>query len=358
MAVFWGVPLTLIAGHGAIVDAERAWLIANIKLAFADEWAGVRLVLTGFAIALAYLASIAIHEFGHLAAGWAMDFRYEQMQIGRIHIDQSFHFSRRAPSDDERLGEVCFSPEGMKNKPWRYAVMTVAGPLANLLVATVLLVLPFHKSLVSGSFIVVCLYLGVFNLLPLASDGRRLFLILFRRRDHEAEIALALLYREIAAGKTYDELSPQLIAETATLQNKSVLTVLAQTLTYAAAYNNRDYEAAAKSLESAFSSLAWAPSLKKNLIYGAAVLQAKRGRIDLAEAWSAEYPAQACPRCHGQIQGAILEARGDFSGALAKIAECEKILSDEPDSKSKSLSFKELKKWKLEIEQKSAAVSS
>jgi hypothetical protein len=225
--LFYVIPWLLIFGRAGFEVAFRSWFWANVKEIFSDELGTVRFILTGFAVALACLASIAVHEFGHLFAGRAVGFRFQSIQIGRFHIDQSFHVTRTPPSHKERFGEVNFFPEGMEDKPWHYAFMTLAGSLANLIAGFVFLFLPFHKSFVAGSFIGVCLFLGFTNLTPLASDGKRLLTILFRRHDHEAYIALAQLYGLLKTGKDCEELPTKLIARATTLREKTLRTYLA-----------------------------------------------------------------------------------------------------------------------------------
>jgi peptidase M50-like protein len=355
ISVGYVVPWLIIFGHGSFEVAARQWFWANIKEIFSDELGGVRFILTGFAVALAYLASIAVHEFGHFFAGRAAGFRFQSMQIGRFHIDQSFHVTRTPPSNEERLGEVKFFPEGMENRPWHYAFMTLAGSLANLLAGLLFLVLPFHKSFVSGSFIGVCLFLGFLNLTPLAADGKRLLAILFRRDDHEGFIALEQAYELMKAGKGFEELPIELITRATKLREKSARTYLAYRFSYGAAFERRDYEAAGASLEKCFALSPWAPnSMRQSMIYSAAIVQAKRGRIDSAEQWFSEFPEKLGQKYRLQIEGAIMEARGNFDGTLAKIAECKELLSKEPDGQSRDYFYKSMEKWKAELSQRSS----
>jgi Peptidase family M50 len=357
--VLYVVPWLLIFGHGSFEVAARQWFWVNIKDIFSDAFGTVRFILTGFAVAAACLASIAVHEFGHFLAGRAVGFRFELIQIGRFHIDQSFHVTRTPPSNEERLGVVKFFPERMENRPWHYAFMVLAGPLANLLAGLVFLLLPFHKSFVSGSFIGLCLFLGFTNLTPLAPDGKQLLTILFRKPDREASIALAQIYELLKTGNDYEELPIELIARATILRERSLRTYLAYHFSFAVSFERREYEAATASLEKCFALSPWAPgSMRQSLIYSAAVVQAKRGRIDSAEQWLSDFPESLGQKYLLQVEGAILEARGDFEGTLAKIAECEELLSNEPVGSGRDSTHKSLEKWKAKLNQRSASVSS
>jgi hypothetical protein len=166
-------------------------------------------------------------------------------------------------------------------------------------------------------------------------------------------------YELIKAGNGFEELPIELIARATTLREKTLRTYLAYHFAFKSSFQRRDYEAAAASLEKCFEWSPWATDeLRQGMIHSAAVVQAKRGRVSSAEQWLSQLPAKLGPRNRLQIEGAILEAREDFAGTLAKIAECEELLSKEPEGASKTLVCKQLEKWKIELAQRSSPVSS
>ncbi len=349
----------VVSGDGTFFGPVQQGMLRNTQQIFVDDWAGVRVVLTSFAIVLVWFAAVTIHELGHLLAGLAMGFRFKFLHIGRTQIDRPFRLSRISRSDKKRLGGVSFYAQEQKDRPWRCAFMILAGPAANLVVGISILRLPFQKSLMSGAFILMCAYLGIENLCPWESDGEHLLEIFLRKKDHEAKIALAQIYEQLGEGVGFEKLCPMLIAQATSLKEKSVKTVAAHLAAYRFFYNRRDYEAAAVSLENWFFWSPWAPArLREGLIFSAAVLQAYRGRIDLAEQWYLELPPTTTVLSRRQVEGAILEARGDLNGAFKKIAECEEQLAGESDQTKRESSLKALRKWKAEIEQRLASVPS
>jgi len=342
-------------GNADFIEIFGAWLGHGIQNVFLGDWAWVRIVLTCSGITLTWYAAIALHELGHLVAGLLMGFRWVYAQVGHIRIDSSCHISRVSPRKN-RLGEVQFNPEQMKNRPLRYGLMTLAGPVSNLLFGAAALALPIEKPLVLGIFIMQCIYMGIWNLLPWCSDGRALLRILFKRRHHEARIAVALLYQQKSAGAEIEQLSPGLIAEAAILREKSNLTVLANVLAFTAAYEKKDYAAAASALEVCLAFSSWASEgMRQALVCNAAILEAKRGHIDCAERWAAEIPPQTRHISRLKAYGAVLEARGDTSGTLQKIAECEEELMREPYTKRREAHLRRLREWKAEVEQRLVA---
>jgi hypothetical protein len=351
IAILYVLPGLLFFGRGAFFDSGRHWVVGNIHDLFAGDWAGFWLIFTGFAIALACLATVAVHEGAHLVTGLAMGFRFEFVQVGRTKFDRSFQPSRIPSPDEPRLGAVCFFPDGMKHHPWRCFFMVLAGPSANLITGLAVLQLPFQKSFVSGAFILASLLMGILNASPYFSDGRHLLTLLLRRTDHEGALALGQLYEQLHAGVELEALSPALIAEATLLKEKSPRTVLAHRLAYSAAFSRRDYAAAAALLEMAFAWSPWATeAIRQGLIYCAVVMQAKRGRIETAEKWFADLPPNCTKQCRLQAEAAILEGRGDIKGALAKIVECEQHLLEEGGEEGRKADLKKLRSWKADLE--------
>src|SRR5262245_45824904 len=79
----YGVPTVLFSLRPPFEQAFFRWLGPNLQVLFAGDWAGVRVILTGFAIAFMILIAIAIHESGHLLAGLAVGFRFRSLHIWR-----------------------------------------------------------------------------------------------------------------------------------------------------------------------------------------------------------------------------------------------------------------------------------
>src|SRR5262249_22302588 len=157
---------------------------------------GIRAILTVFLMALAVLGAVVIHELGHLLAGRAAGFRFGSLRIAGWEIDQNLKVSRRKTAQGDGLGATIFFPNEMRNRPLSVACMIAAGPAANLFLGSLLLILPFHKSLVTGSFILACWFFGLGNLVPFrsgytTSDGMRLVMLLWNRTKYERWLALA-----------------------------------------------------------------------------------------------------------------------------------------------------------------------
>src|SRR5262249_19236997 len=199
----------------------------SLSIVFKTDWAGIRIILTVFLMGLAVLGGVVIHELGHLLAGRAAGFRFESLRIAGWQIDQNLKVSRCQTAQGDGLGATIFSPNEMRNRPLRVACMVAAGPAADLLLGSLLLILPFHKSLITGSFILACWFFGLGNLVPFRSgntisDGMRLFMLLWKPAKYERLLALAQIITDYAAGLDSEALSPDLLASAVAVQDRSL----------------------------------------------------------------------------------------------------------------------------------------
>jgi hypothetical protein len=244
--------------------------------------------------------------------------------------------------------------------------MLLAGPLANFLSGFLLLVLPIHKSLVSGSFILISFFLGITNLLPFrharsTSDGMRLLILLWKPARHERWLALAQIGESRRDGAAIQQLSRDLIAAVTQERDKSPETILAHWLAYVVAFDDHKDCEAAEFLETClkYSGLA-PPSVREALIANAGIFQAeRRRRTDLAEQWLKELPEKLhVPYRRLMVEGAILEAQENFQAALHKVHEIERAIVSSTKPERQQAAFGPFAKWKTELERKVASQGS
>jgi hypothetical protein len=304
--------------------------------------------------------AITVHELGHFLVGKWAGFRFRYICLGPIKFDHSLKFSY-VKNRGTVLGSVCFFPAEMRNHPWKYMLMVVAGPVANIVCAIVFL-LPFDKSFFLIIFGAISSYMGIVNLAParkgfFTTDGFKILTILFKRIKHERELAAVQILDEMKSGIDYEALSPELIHQAIAVRDKSWMTVVAYSIAYAHAYHQKDNSSAAYFLETR---LTFSPdhlSIWRSAAIGdAAIFQAeRRGNIVLAEQWLADLPDLDNTKLYrAQAEGAILEARGDFHAALEKISECEKQTQDKKNKKLVENHMKRLDQWKQEVQEKLA----
>lgn len=249
----------------------------------------------------AYLASIAIHELGHLLGGLASGFEFQHLRISLLVITRS-RLSLNREWTRAISGEAKMRDSGSRSL-LAYSVMVGAGPAANLLST-----LFVH----SRMFISVALIIGLTELLPFArrtnvADGGRLKMLWLDRRRRERWIALFRLTADSSDAKFPDRMSPKLLAAATAVRDRSIDTVTAHAFAYSAAMSRREYEQGATALDVCIEFAAHArPRLRAAIISDAAVYQAAvRKSKDLARAWLRDLPANAAPNLRERAEAAI-----------------------------------------------------
>jgi hypothetical protein len=311
-----------------------------------------------FLLGAGFMALI-IHELGHFFVGRWAGFRFRYIRFGSIQIDRSLKVSYIRNREASNLGVTCFFPAEMKNQPWKFVLMVIAGPAANIGSAAVFLLL-FNQSFIWIAFAGISFCLGVINLVPSrsgysSSDGLQILTVLFKRAKHERSLAFLQLVDEIRSGADVKSLPSELVYETTLVRDNSLVTVLAYSIAYARAYYGKDNPAAAFYLETCLKFSGQATTgIRSALIADAAIFQAeRRGNVALAEQWLADLPNIVETKSYRlRAEGAIFEARGDFKAALEKIADCEKMAQAMANEKSKQRLLVRLSEWRKKVEEK------
>src|SRR5262245_40181320 len=147
-----------------------------------------------------------------------------------------------------------------------------------------------------------------------------------QRKRGERWLALLNLSGQIQDGVPPESLPADFVAKAIAVRDDSVDTVTAHAIAYSAAFHQHADDVAAHMLEACLAhSGRAAPAVRDALMSDAAVFQARRRRrADLAAHWLAGIPAGAQQAwLRSRAEAAIMEAQGDTSGALGKLAELE-----------------------------------
>ena len=310
----------------------------------------------------ALFLSIAIHELGHALVGIAVGFRFNSLRIARLQFDRPFRISLyrgRGTGSGWAGGWASLFPVKQDKLILRTIVMLLAGPGMNLLSVAVVLALPYPKGSFLGSFFMWSLILGLVNLLPfrsraVVSDGGRILMLLQNRARGERWLAMLKLLEELRTGVPYENLTPGFLAKAVAIEDNSPDTVVTFALAYGAAFWGHRDDQAAQALETCLrhANVA-APTQRQGLMTDAACFQARRRRrIDLAEQWLADVPEKGeYPWIRLRGEAAILEAKGNVTGALQKIDEIEKMMLAVPNQALREISLRGVRRWKAELGQ-------
>src|SRR5262249_19403353 len=157
---------------------------------------------------------------------------------------------------------------------------------------------------------------------------------------------------EFNDGVRPESLSADFLAKAVAVRDDSMDTVTAHALGYMTAFHQHKDAEAGRLLETclAYSSHA-TPALREAPMSDAAVFQAwRRKRADLAEKWLADIPvATPSPWLRTRAEAAILDAKGDVDGALAKLAQGEAAIATVPDKGQRDMLLQLLQRWRSEL---------
>jgi hypothetical protein len=333
------------------------WLLTDLPRWFLDQWAGLGVVGFGLSALAAFYLMLAVHELGHVAAGLFVGFRCRSLRVGPLLITHPFRASLYRGPGAVVNGVAELIPVATDKLVWRGVAMVLGGPVANVLSALVVLLLPFPITVFSGMFIACSVANGVNDLLPFesrlgVSDGRRIWMLLRQRARGERWLALVRLGGELNDGVLPESLSADFLSKAIAVQDASADTVTANAIAYIAAFHEHKDSVAGQRLETCLAYSGHAtPVLRAALMSDAAVFQGRRRkRADLAGQWLAEIPINTQhPWFRSRAEAAILEAKGDVDGALGKLAEIEAAILALPKNAQRDTSLRLLERWKSDL---------
>jgi len=335
----------------------RQWCLTEFRPWLLEQRDRIGLVGCGFSLVAAFYLMLAVHELGHVVAGLCVGFRCRSLRVGPLRFDSPVRVSLYGGPGAVVQGVAEMIPVASDNLVRRGVVMVLGGPFANILSATVLLLWPAPTTLLTTFFIVCSIVNAVNDLFPFesrlgVSDGRRIWMLLMQPARGERWLALLHLGGQLNDGVLPESLSAGFLAKAIAVRDASVDTVQAYAIAYSAAFQQSKDDEAAERLEVSLTYAGGAaPGAREALMSDAAVFQArKRKRADLAEQWLGEIPrTMHTSWLRSRAEAAILEAKGDFPGAVAKLSAVETAILTLPNNARRDVLVRLLQRWKAEL---------
>src|SRR6185437_6486604 len=315
------------------------------------------LILLPLAVLAEVYCAVLIHELGHVVGGVMVGFRFNSLRVSRLQIDRPFKLSLYRGKSAGAGGWARMFPTKTDHLAWRALVMIVAGPAANLLTASVLLIFPAGGPLLAW-FFVASLIMGLINLLPFRSgayhtDGSRILMLLISRKRGERWVAMLKLSAELREGVMPEAMSPKYLAKAVALRDKSPDTVAAHVLAYSTAFHQHKDDEAAAMLEICLQYASYtSPLVRASLMSDAAIFQARRRRnLVLAQEWPDATPDSSgeIPWLKTRAEAAILQTQGNIRAALEKLDKAEKMMRASTNEARREMSLRFLERWKREL---------
>ncbi len=318
---------------------------------------GGQLIVLGFEVVMGFFVALAIHEAAHVLVGVWVGFSFNSLRIGRLQFDRPFRISIYRGRGTGASGWASMFPVKKDALALRAMAMTSAGPAANLLAGFIVFLLPFSKGFLSLSFALWSLLLGFLSLLPyrsraMFSDGMRILMLLRSRERGERWVAILKLLAELKEGVSPEDLSADFLAKAIAIRDNSPDTVTSYALAYEVAYFQHDDAKTAEYLETCLHYSPYtAPIMRQALMSDAGVFQGrKQKRVNLAEEWLAAMPGKTeIPWLGANVEAAILEAKGNITGALRKLDAVEKLVLASPNQAQREIAHRSLLRWRSEL---------
>lgn len=346
----------------------RHWFEVLVVRWLPGPWTPARLVWVVLSLVGVGFAAVVVHELGHVVAGLAAGYRFRALRIGPLLLLWPLRVERYRGPGSFTGGFAQMTPGKEGDARLRATALVLGGPLASLLAGAIVLAVwpsgPARFALVV--FAVASIVGGLADLLPFrtsvgGSDGVQLRALLGDRPRGERLVALLQLGAELNEGVPPELLSSDAIARAVGVADETAETVNAHAIAYSAAFNQHRDDEAARLLETCLRFSAYArPAVREALMSDAAVFQGRRRRRpDLAEKWLAAMPETIQPPwLRTRAEAAMLEARGDIGGALAKLDAIAAAIAAVPEETRRLILQRSLSRWRSELTATSPALSS
>lgn len=354
---------------GGIIVGIVGWFI--ILKVINRQTAGSLNVYYGFLFLIPVLVvATAIHEFGHLLAGWAVGLRFSSVRVGPFSVAMEHgQIKIQMRRDLAVLGYAGMYVEDVRRLRRRLLIVTAAGPAANILTvaATAILLNDVFPSVgqtwvavPAAELAVLSLLLAMGTLLPvssgLLSDGSRIEMLLRSRSRARRWLSIAAIGGQMQRGINARDWKQTWLGAATSLRDMSLDEFAGNWLAYVSANELKCAPRAARHLERC---LELAPTLSTSvrelLAQEAAVFCAWfREDEGLSDKWlrQVQKPQRIPPLLKVRIETALCCARRDFDGALSLWGKGASFIEELPPGPTQERSKNSWAEWGSEIQER------
>jgi hypothetical protein len=345
-----------ILGSRAAMPSARESLSAMFPELFAKDLNPAMLARLALIALATVVATVAVHEIGHMIAGLLAGFRFDSLRVGPFTVHRGCRFSFERSLGNWFGGAATVVPVSTDRLLTGAMVLVCGGPAASIVSGCAVLLFP-AKSLAGWAFGIASLLGGLGDLVPfrfrsVVSDGARIRMLLWDRPQGERWLALLRLGAELASG-TPPDLLPQVYLEKAiAFRDASPDTVTAHAIAYSTAFYTHKDDEAGRLLETCLHYSGFvAPAMRETLMSNAAVFQGRRRqREDLAQQWLHAIPMNTSSNwLRTRAEVAILEARGDLAASLSKLEGYDREVRALPQGAAREALMRGIQQWRSEL---------
>lgn len=317
-----GVRLSVLAS-GLVIGVFLMEMLAVLGGIWHENWPAIFVLLLALAI--------AVHELGHLLAGWVVGFHLTSIQVGPLLLESEYGVLRaRVCFDMMALGYTGMLPDGVRKLRRRSLIYIVGGPAANFLIvilvvlASYLVPLPSTSGFATaaGQLGAICLLLGMVSLVPFASnDGALVEMLLWSPLAARRWISTLALGSQYGRGIRARDWKQTWVKAAIYLPDKSQSEFNASWMAYLVANDRKEASLAAKCLERCLELTPALTTRYRDLVAQEAAVFSGWFRMDsdLANKWLLQVKRRhsLSPIRETRIKVILHCARHDFDTAIA-----------------------------------------
>ena len=320
-------------------------------------------VFAGYVFAI--FASLIVHEFGHLLAGWIVGFRFSSIAIGPLALFLQYgrlrlQIRKNLPAG----GHAGMHIARIRRLRRRLAFFVVAGPAANLAsyFLTAISIAYFHPSGEWSTFLrlfgMIGLVFGAGNLIPfrigaMFPDGARLWMLVSSQTKTRRWLSLNAINAQSHGGARPSVYRRTWLKAAAGIADQSVDDFAGNWVAYIAANDRKDSRTASVHIERCLAlAKMLGPSLQDVIAVEAAVFTAWFGEnAGLSEKWFTQVKKfkALSPLTQIRAETALLCARREFDSALALLQDAFAFVEKLPLTAIKTMLAQGLTEWREEI---------
>ena len=316
---------------------------------------------------LLFLLGIAVHEAGHLVAGWAAGFHFHSVQIGPLLLEDEYGVVRAHFSLDMMyLGYAGMHANSVRKLRRRLLIYTAGGPGANLLSVIVVIVVahlmpPSDSALATaaGQFGAISLVLAMISLVPVATnDGGSIEMLLCSPLSARRLISAVAIGAQFNQGIRARNWKQTWLKAATYIPDKSPSDFYANWMAYMSADDKNDAALSTQYLERCLSATPLLTNRLRNIVAQEAFVHCAWSKKDLrlAEKWLAQVRKRRSqhPIVQARIEVASHCARGDFDNAVSAYEKGLRLLQHMPAKPYIRALQESWLEWRAEIEERKA----
>lgn len=351
-----GIPKALAAG--LVIGVALMEALTMLGGMWRENWPAIFLILL--------VLAIAIHEFGHLIAGWAVGFCFDSIHVGPFSLENWYGVLRaRISTDITFLGYAAMFADNVRKLRRRCLIYFAAGPASNtatfIIVVVVSHLVPSNPN--SGfetalrQLAAISLVLAMISLVPITStDGALIEMLLSSPFESRRFLSTMALGSQFNQGRRPRDWKQTWVRAATSIPDKSTGEFYANWMAYLVANDRKQSDFAAQHLERCLELAPLLTSSLRDLVAQEAAVFTAWFRTDsnLAERWLRQVKILRSlgPVLKARTEVALHCARHEFDKAIRTWDRGFDLVQKLPTTPANRALLESLIEWRTEIKER------